>query len=134
MAIRGLDKARKDMQERAKLFSAKNPKPYNDVSEIAAKSIEQNFDSGGRPKWPKRKYFYPWPILVKTGDMKRGALATVKTWEHGVRWHIDKIKSTFYGIFHQYGTKKLPVRKFALFQDSEIVKMRDVFRKVFLRK
>lgn len=134
MAIKGLNKARKDMQARAKTFSSKSPTAYDDVSKLAAQSIGKNFDAGGRPKWPKRKHKYSWPILVKTGDMKKGALETSKTWEHGTRWHINKIKSTFYGIFHQYGTKNLPVRKFALFQNDEIEKMRNVFRKAFLRK
>lgn len=130
---KGFQKAASDMATRANLFSAQNPSKYNEVSRLLNTSIAKNFSAGGRPKWPKRTKEYPWPILVKTGTMQERALSSSLTWEHRGTEHIDKVQGPHYGPYHQYGTKKLPVRKFALVQAPEVQVMHKVFSMAFLQ-
>ncbi len=140
MAIRGLAKARKDMQKRAAEF--KGGKPYKDVGELLSLSIKKNVESGGRPKWIPRKYSYPHPILDLTGRMRDDAEYTALSWRRQGTWMLNQVMGPFYGAIHQYtgiktkigGTMKKIVRKYVVVQDGERESMRDVFRKAFLRK
>ena len=131
--IKGLNKAIRRMRKRAQEFSAKDPKLYRKVGEIASKSVSKNFESQGRPKWKRRKGDYEWPILWKTGKMRAHAEKTALFWKHRKGLHVNKIWAPFYGKFHQYGTVHLPVRKFARIMPKEIDRMKKVFRKAFLR-
>ena len=126
------------MQARAKEFSGSDDKLYVKAGEIASKSIKQNVESGGRPKWQKRKKEYSHPILDLTGLMRDKAELSAMSWEtttptSGGTEHVNKIISTLYGYFHQYG-EKIVKRPFVLFQSDEVTQICDVFRKSFLGK
>ncbi len=140
MAIRGLDKARKNMQARRDEF--KGGKPYKKVGELLSLSIKKNVEAGGRPKWIPRKYYYSHPILDKTGKMRDDAEITALSWRRQGNWMLNQVMGPFYGAIHQYtgiktkigGSMKKIVRKYVVVQDGERKSMRDVFRKAFLRK
>jgi len=130
---KGFREAARKMRQRKELFTAQRPTAYNAAAKTLNGSIGKNFDSGGRPKWPKRTRQYPWPILVKTGTMKQAALSTSLQWQHQGAVHVIRVKGPHYGIYHQYGSKKLPVRKYALLQQPEIQAMHQVFRDAFVK-
>lgn len=121
------------MKARADAFSGRNPKIYTGISADVAGSINANFNAQGRPRWEKRKRDYSHPILDRTGATRDSAEDSAKRWYFQGEVYTIKILSTDYGVFHQYGTKKLPIRAFVIFQQSEIVKMQDRFRKAFLK-
>lgn len=108
---------------------------YPEISNIVIQSIQSNFQAGGRdPKWPPRKREYSWPILNKTGEMKDRSVQEAKEWVH---WrgkqsisHI-KITSTHYAKYHQYGTSRLPERKFVKLLLAEIEQIWAILRKIF---
>jgi phage gpG-like protein len=140
MAIKGLEKARKNMRKRAKDFAG--GKPYKETGEILAASIKKNVEAGGRPKWKPHKYQYSHPILDKTGKMRDDAEITALSWQRQGKWMVNKVLGPFYGAIHQYtgirtkigGSIKKIVRKYVVVQDRERERMRDTFRKAFLRK
>ena len=97
---------------------------YTDIGEIVDDSIMANFAAEGRPSWPERTRSYDWPILNKTGTMGGRALEDTQNWQHGAHVHHLNIRSTFYGVFHQYGTSKMAMRKFVQLVQSEIQAVR----------
>ena len=103
---------------------------YHDIGEIVDDSIIANFASGGRPAWKERTKEYPWPILNKTGAMGGKALENTQNWDHGARVHHLEIKSTEYAKYHQFGTSKMPMRKFVMLVSSEIQAVWDRLSKV----
>lgn len=135
--IKGLDKAIRDMKARTKAF--RGGKPYDEVSVIMASSINQNFNAGGRPKWQKRKGQYSHPILDLTGTMRDKAESSTSQWKHGRVLHINNIIGPQYGRVHQYtgvrtkqgNSIKNIVRKYVVFHNAEIEKMKQSFRKAF---
>lgn len=128
------------MQERAKAF--KGGEPYTQVGQIASKSIAQNVERGGRPKWRKRKGSYSHPILDKTGSMRDSGEDTATHWTQSGNVHTNEIKGPDYGLIHQYTGVKTKtgnkienvVRKYVNFQKSEINAMTKAFRDAFLVK
>lgn len=56
--------------------------PLTKVGDILLKSFEMNFNSRGQlfqGGWPKRSIEKPWPLLEKSGDMRSGFDAAVKS-------------------------------------------------------
>lgn len=104
---------------------------YYDIGEIVDDSILANFAAEGRPSWPERTRSYDWPMLNKTGAMGGRALEDTQNWDHGVTVHHLNIRSTSYGMYHQYGTSRLPVRKFVMLTGSEIQAVDARIAKVF---
>ena len=104
---------------------------YYDIGEIVDDSILANFAAEGRPSWPERTRSYDWPMLNKTGAMGGRALEDTQNWEHGKTVHHLNIRSTAYGKYHQYGTSRLPVRKFVMLTGSEIQAVDARIAKVF---
>ena len=80
---------------------------------------------GPRGKWPPRKHYYPWPILIKTGRLREAATrpntpgninrVTEDTAEFGVDGSIVD-----YAAFHEYGTSKLPPRPWCWVPESRL--------------
>jgi phage gpG-like protein len=138
--VRGFNKAARDMKARSKAF--RGGEPYVKTGQIFSNSIANNVEAGGRPKWQKRKYDYPHPILDETGTMRDRAELTALSWEHGNVWHSDKVKSTEYGHIHQYRGVRTKrgnrieriIRKFVVIQKTEHDKMIQAFRDAFLVK
>jgi phage gpG-like protein len=122
------------MQAFNREISESNGKIDRQLGVIASASIKRNVDAGGRPKWPKRTRSYPWPILDKTSTMRNTAESTALEWQKEGSWHVDKIFGPQYGLYHQYGTKKLPVREYVSIQQPEIQAMFKVFEDAFLRR
>lgn len=104
---------------------------YHDIGEIVDDSILANFAAEGRPSWQERTRDYDWPILNKTGAMGGRALEDTQNWEHLQTVHHLNIRSTPYGYYHQYGTPRLPVRKFVQLTDSEIQAVNERIAKIF---
>ena len=127
------------MKKRAEAFSG--GKPYQDTGGIASRSIAKNVNVGGRPKWQKRKGNYSHPILDKTGAMRDIAEDTATKWQHQSVWHNLQILGPKYGFYHQYTgirTKignqiQKVVRKYVVFQKSELREIREAFSKAFHR-
>ena len=111
---------------------------YNEFSDIMQNSIQENFSAGGRPTWPPRKYSYPWPPLIKSGDLRESALqsAGASNWKHGRGEHLLEIKTIFYGFYHQYASGlnvKFAERKFVEMQPQDIQAMQDAYERVLSR-
>ena len=104
---------------------------YHDIGEIVDDSILANFAAAGRPAWPERVRSYDWPILNKTGAMGGRSLEDTQNWEHLQTVHHLNIRSTPYGFYHQYGTSRLPVRKFVQLTDHEIQEVNERIAKIF---
>lgn len=105
-------------------------KVYSDLSRIGKQSTIANFNNEGRdPSWPLRDGQYSHPILDKTGRMRDSAEISWQSWEHAGSTHSVKIKTPEYGKYHQYGTKRLPARKFVKWIQREIEAGRVAIRK-----
>lgn len=137
MQIKGIDKAITHMRERRDEISGRKQDAYRKVGELASLSIKKNVEAGGRPTWRKRKKPQTWPILDKTGLMRDKAELSAMDWQRhattGGTEHINKIISTLYGYFHQYGKGQVK-RPYVLFHTAEINAMMKVFRDAFLRR
>lgn len=69
---------------------------------------EKQFNSKGAhlgSPWAKRKQNYPWPILQKTGKMRKSFRVKYKS----VRQMVYGTTRKYYP-FHQLGTSKMPAR------------------------
>ncbi len=129
--ITGFEQAMKHLDQMKAGIKAK--KTYDDISNVMMNSTQSNFQAGGRdPQWPERKRSYPWPILNKTGKMKNQSLSELRVWLQQGRLNILNVYSTFYAKYHQYGTTRLPVRKFVKPLEQEKQQMMTIIRKVFL--
>ncbi len=105
-------------------------KVYKNLSKVGLQSTVKNFNSAGRdPVWPPRQKEYSHPPLDKTGRMRDTAESSWGTWEHTGDRHTIKILSPSYGKYHQYGTSKLPIRKFVKWLQSEIEAGKVIIRK-----
>lgn len=67
-------------------------------------------------EWPERVRDYPWPILVKSGRMRRRALEVISqakpvTGANSVKVQVDYTDPE-YGFFHHFGTRTMPARRF----------------------
>ena len=108
------------------------------VRDVVAPSIEQNFESGGRPPWPPlsestlivRSYDNSGDtILDRSGKLRKSATAQA-------RWIFTTDEGSFtlpedvwYGIVHQNGLpkKNIPQREFAVIQPEDEDKIEEVF-------
>jgi phage gpG-like protein len=131
MKIRGIQTSIRKMKARADNFSGRNPKVYIGISKDVGRSIAQNFNAQGRPKWTKRKGEYSHPILDKTGKLRDAVEASTVRWNFMGHEYTMRIMGPEYGIFHQYGCGNLVAREFVLFQASEMAIMRSRFIKAF---
>lgn len=81
---------------------------FSEMVDPITNEFRSNFDSGGKIlnlPWVPRKRFYPWPILIKTGKLR-------KNWENKVEPKQLTISNpTEYATYHHFGTPKLPERK-----------------------
>jgi phage gpG-like protein len=94
--------------------------PWYQIGLVARSSIHRNFDVGGRPKWKKRKVNKPWPILKKSGNLKRSnRVAPIR---HGVQIRNHLI----YRNVHQHGyiPRNIPARKYAMLQPGDKVEIK----------
>jgi len=108
ISVNGLKAVQKKLGEIRK--GLKNSKPILDeIADSAIKNYKQNFKEKGKrleAPWPPRKRSYPHPILVKTGKLKRGFKKESVTNKKAVITNPVE-----YAKYHQFGTRKLPIRK-----------------------
>lgn len=134
MKTKGYGQAQTRWKGYKKAYSQRSSKLFRQAGELISESISKNFESEGRPQWAPRTRRYPWPILWKTGRMRARAERTALEWIHQRRTHINRIYAPFYGKFHQFGTKRLPVRKFVHFIQKERDELRKLHKLVFSRQ
>lgn len=89
--------------------AVKNLSPaFDDMEGVITQEFKANFPAKGsnlQAPWKPRRRAYPWPILEKTGTMK-------KSWEKKVTPKYLEIKNTTdYATYHHFGGAYLPVRK-----------------------
>lgn len=105
---------------------------------IAHEAIAANFDGsreGSGTTWPPRKHEYAWPILIKTGDLKRSATSG------GAKGNVQTIgpreattgTTIPYAGFHDKGTKKMAARPFIDVSGAAIDTMEDVIGDYILK-
>jgi len=109
-------------------------KPLRECLPILHENFEDHFIKEQAPygTWPARKYSYPWPILIKTGNMLEAArdtgnpgnLCEVTAHELQTGVKVDVVK---YAGFQQYGTSKLPPRPYVWADDATIDACEDAF-------
>ncbi len=106
LEVTGISDLLKQIQQRKKVLSGQDPVMYEGIRQVVRDSTFENFIVHGRPtRWKKRKRPYPWPILIKTGNLLEETLRHIEQdpWEHQPPEHQLKILSPYYGWFHQYG-------------------------------
>lgn len=96
-----------------------------EMKEEAETGILENFHGshdGGGIAWAPRKRNYPWPILIKTGHLKRSAT------DEGEPGHIEQIgdrdaytgTDVPYAAYHQHGTSRMVARPFEEINDQRV--------------
>lgn len=126
------------------------------ITDVMVPSIQQNFVSGGRPKWqplseattwirnpssqaspeliapgsrrgPRGKAFGDNVPLVRTGELM--AIATsVELWDITESEAVSSnLGDADYGLFHMTGTRFMPARPFLVMQDTDEDKAVEIF-------
>lgn len=105
------------------------------VNDIAAPSIANNFEVGGRPPWvplqPQTvaRRSGSGPVLTDSGEL-RSVASSPSVWE--VRGDSAFIPVTAlgvaaYGAFHQSGTRHMPERVWATLQPEDVDRIEELF-------
>jgi len=107
------------------------------VEEVAAPSIRENFEQGGRPTWEPpaeatldHSGYDGHPLLIDTGALEEAASSTDI-------WQVSKTEAsilpidswTDYGGFHEGGTINMPARPFLMFQPEDEDAIEEIFHK-----
>lgn len=85
----------------------------SDIESVISNSIQELFEQESDPygaKWKPRKDTFKHPILNKTGLMKSSITYISKL--YGGIMIVEEQDNTEYGKWHQFGTSKMPSRKF----------------------
>lgn len=82
-----------------------------ELAETARDYFVDSFDKQGweNQPWDARKDDNPWPILVKSGNLKRSVEDSINKAEWS---EIVLTSDTEYGSYHNDGTDRLPQREF----------------------
>lgn len=116
----------RELDKRSK--KAKNLKsPLQDSVKYMMGLINQNYSSSGGVwgRWPRRKYVYSWPILNKTGDMKRGFRSKIST-----RQAVISNTQPYFKYHQSKSTRKyLPRRVMMAIQTSEVKVIKNIFQR-----
>ena len=83
-------------------------KPFDEITREWSETFDKNFPATGsalNQPWPPRKRLYAWPILQKTGKLRKGFNRKIEKKEAEIE---NKVK---YAKYHQFGTTFLPVRR-----------------------
>lgn len=111
-------------------------------------SIDQTFNLEGFPnRWPARTSGGGWPVLDKTGHLRDAAASESPGNGSIVRLDVQSQESSlekgvdvFYGKYHQQPkeldhlkTGKMPLRRFLVFFQTELIAWRERARRFFWR-
>lgn len=111
------------------------------IAVVVARSIETNFDVGGRPPWQplaastvadklRQGYTAPYAILVRSGDLF--ASATDESSYIIGRHELIAKPDVRYWIYHQTGTVKMPQRIIMNLQRSDQRAIGGIFNEFIL--
>ncbi len=107
-----------------------NPNWYEDSkSEVEKTFLQENlkrFDQQRSPEgkpWAPRKQEYPWKTLNKTSQMRNSLKYELP--------EMGKVSMSFErkGIFHQFGTSKMPARPWAGVTSKTWIKVKRIYLK-----
>jgi len=114
-----LDKSKKLSELKKRL----NNLPWDRIGRIARRSILHNFDAGGRPKKFRREHVKPWPILYRSGKLKRAN--AIELIPNGTSI-VNRLK---YQAVHNYGypPRNIMKNEYLLLQEQDKNKMVKVF-------
>lgn len=116
--VEGMEKVLKKLSNLERGVKDLSP-AFKDVSVILVQEFKANFNAQGNvleAPWKSRVKSYPWPILQKTGKLK-------KAWKDKVSRKDLIISNTAkYAQYHHFGSSRLPVRKLVN-KTNKIVKM-----------
>lgn len=114
---------------------------HNDVGNRFREAQAENFSRAANEfnvSWPPRKHLYPWPILRKTKRMMRAASQRnapgniQRTLARRLVLGISNAEVP-YAKFHQYGTIRLPVRRFFYLRAEDRPSLKPPIRSHLLR-
>lgn len=83
-------------------------RPFDEITKDWMKKFDSNFPATGgilKQSWPERKYKYAWPILQKTGKLRRSFSREVNKRDASIENKVE------YAKYHQFGTPRLPIRR-----------------------
>lgn len=107
--IIGLDKLGSGLQKMQR--ELQNLKPaFESISDLLTQEYRANFDAKGgvlRSPWAARKHSYPWPLLQKTGTMKRAWDKEAKKTKLTVWNTVSYAQYHHFGMPPQTGKRKL---------------------------
>jgi phage gpG-like protein len=137
MHVEGVQKLQLDLNSLVKR-SDNLTVPLKQGRVLMLRSINQNFHKSGRPiLWTplslayakqKKRQGYGNKILVRTGQLKRSISGSVQPKKLTIGTAVH------YGKYHQFGTSKMPMRKFLLFQDEDLKRISTLVREYLLDK
>ncbi len=121
------------------LYRASQKSVVEHIGAYMVQSTRDNFAANGRPdRWPDRadstlsynrklsprsaafgsnKKTGDWPLLRKSGRMYASIDAIVADIPGGQQVTIGD--HTSYGVYHHYGTRKMPMRRFLVIRDED---------------
>jgi phage virion morphogenesis protein len=114
---------------------------HTEVGNIFRAAQEQNFtraaDHNNTP-WPPRKRSYPWPILRKTRRMLKAA--SQRNAPGNIQRNIGRTlelgiqnSAVPYAKFHQFGTSRLPTRRFFYLRQEDRKQLEPAIRAHLMR-
>lgn len=109
------------------------------VEKVVSPSIQQNFESGGRPAWQplsdmteqikSSKGYASGRPLIASGALEAAA-SSADSWTYSEESaSLDQLGDAWYGIIHNEGGgwNNIPQRQWAVIQDSDQRQLDDVF-------
>lgn len=104
--------------------------PMKQASVLMMRSIQQNFDSSGRPSsWvplaastirQKIRLGYSTKPLIRTGTLRQSIASQAD------RMSMRLGTMVSYARYHQFGTKTIPARPYLRFQTQDLDRIRDM--------
>lgn len=106
------------------------------ITEVVIPSISKNFNDEGNPPWEdlsdetrQRRLWLGYdegPILQRSGSL-RSAATNMSSWDVDGETAQMESPDSPYGMFHQNGTRNMPERPFAMFQEEDLERIQEVF-------
>ncbi|MGC9218455.1 MAG: phage virion morphogenesis protein [Athalassotoga sp.] len=126
---------REDSDEKLKLIMSHVSdlsKPMSEIGQLMKRSVIENFQAGGRPRWQQlsQKYLewkmshgYTSQILVLTHKLMQSFNTQTDAKSARVFTGVK------YAARHNFGDNLVPQRQFMMFQDEDISKIKEIISK-----
>ena len=105
--------------------------PLAEAATELQKSFQMNFDARGQlfGGWAPRKKDQPWPLLEKTGNLRKSFFTRFEGPNTAVLGNKAKNKNGVeYAPFHQFGTSKMPARLLMKVNEAQKVIVQKIFQ------